>query len=92
MSELKVISSIPAATPDAQSKSGKPEAPEAESAREAQAAKPPEPRLLNKTKVKTEPRTNFSFTYTFIDTETQRIIGQWPAPSPIHGYTKAAQA
>jgi hypothetical protein len=89
MSALSFIPSLPVASQDAPTTPGKTASKEAEPAREKEPDTPAlQLRLANKTTVKTEARTNFSFTYTFIDTETQRVIGQWPAPSMMGRYGK----
>jgi len=69
-------------------------APEKSAAKEAQApareksAPPPDTALAHKTKVKTEQLSKYSFGYTFLDPETLRVVGQYPAAPPIGGYRK----
>jgi hypothetical protein len=44
--------------------------------------------VSHKTVVKTEQLSKFTFGYTFLDPETLRVVGQFPAASPIGAYRK----
>jgi hypothetical protein len=88
MSALSFMTSLPAASQKASTEPGKTTANAVRDRREAQAPPPPPPPTPSKIQVKTEQLTKFSFAYTFIDAETQRVVGQWPiAPGPS-GYGK----
>lgn len=85
MSEVSFISSAPVPatrSPRAAEKSAAPEA--ATPARE----NAPPPEVAHKTKVKTEQLSKYTFGYTFLDPETLRVVGQFPAAPPIGGYRK----
>lgn len=82
MSEVSFISSAPVAA----TRSSR--APETAAPAREKSAPAPGPDLSHKTKVKTEQLSKYTFGYTFLDPETLRVVGQFPAAPPIGGYRK----
>lgn len=81
MSEVSFIS------PAALSPTRTVRAPENAAASEKKEAAPP-PVLPQKTKVKTEQLSKFTFGYTFLDPETLRVVGQFPVEPAMDAYRK----